>query len=145
MLEYCRESLEEARGLRAPQKRVSHWAAIAILRSLRSSRDPAAMVVGNRAAKLGSDTGEESESSTEMEETYRPKVRFRRDTAYWPSCSSCAVVSGRSRNTSGSRRGRTNHSRPRALTIVPGLYRLSMGCLLGGNGNCYDGMRPGLG
>jgi hypothetical protein len=32
------------------------------------------MVLGNRAAKLGSDTGEESESSTEIDETYRHQV-----------------------------------------------------------------------
>jgi len=43
-----------------------------------------------------------------------------------PTSSPRAVVRGRSRSTSGSRCGRTIHSRPRALTIVPGLYRLSM-------------------
>jgi hypothetical protein len=52
VLDYCRESLEDARCLRAPQQRIRRWAAIAILRSLLSSPDAAAMVLGNRAAKV---------------------------------------------------------------------------------------------
>jgi superfamily II DNA or RNA helicase len=74
VLDYCRESLEDARGLRAPQQRVRHWAAIAILRSLLSSPDAAAMVLGNRAAKLGDDPAEDGESPAEIDETYRPQV-----------------------------------------------------------------------
>jgi len=82
VLDYCRDSLEDSRGLRAPQQRVRHWAAIAILRSLLSSPDAAAMVLGNRAAKLGDDPrgdGESpadagSESGAEVDETYRPQV-----------------------------------------------------------------------
>jgi superfamily II DNA or RNA helicase len=82
VLDYCRESLEDARGLRAPQQRVRHWAAIAILRSLLSSPDAAAMVLSNRAAKLGDDPGGNgespadpgSESGAGVDETYRPQV-----------------------------------------------------------------------
>jgi hypothetical protein len=51
VLDYCQESLEDARRLRAPLQRVRRWAAIAILRSLLSSPDTAPMVFGNRAAK----------------------------------------------------------------------------------------------
>jgi len=74
VLDYCRESLEDARGLRAPQQRVRHWAAIAILRSLLSSPDAAAMVLGNRSAKLGDDPAKDGENSAEVDETYRPQV-----------------------------------------------------------------------
>jgi superfamily II DNA or RNA helicase len=74
VLDYCRESLEDARGLRAPQQRVRHWAAIAILRSLLSSPDAAAMVLGNRAAKLGDDRLKDGETSAEVDDTYRPQV-----------------------------------------------------------------------
>jgi superfamily II DNA or RNA helicase len=74
VLDYCRESLEDARGLRAAQQRVRHWAAIAILRSLLSSPDAAAMVLGNRVAKLGDGTTEDGESSAEIDETDRPQV-----------------------------------------------------------------------
>ena len=74
VLDYCRESLEDARGLRAPQQRVRHWAAIAILRSLLSSPDAAAMVLGNRAVKLGDDPGGDDESPAGVDETYRPQV-----------------------------------------------------------------------
>jgi superfamily II DNA or RNA helicase len=82
VLDYCRESLEDARGLRAPQQRVRHWAAIAILRSLLSSPNAAAMVLGNRAAKLGDDPGGDgelaadpgSEAAAGVDETYRPQV-----------------------------------------------------------------------
>jgi hypothetical protein len=74
VLDYCRESLEDARGLRAPQQRVRHWAAIAILRSLLSSPDAAAMVLGNRAAKLGEDPEKDGGSPAEVDETYRPQV-----------------------------------------------------------------------
>jgi superfamily II DNA or RNA helicase len=49
VLDYCRDSLEDAHGLRAAQQRVRHWGAIAILRSLLSSPDAAAMVLANRA------------------------------------------------------------------------------------------------
>ncbi len=74
VLDYCRESLDDAKGLRAAQQRVRHWAAIAILRSLLSSPDAAAMVLGNRAAKLSDDTAEESETPGGVDETYRPQV-----------------------------------------------------------------------
>jgi hypothetical protein len=74
VLDYCRDSLEDARDLRAPQQRVRHWAAIAILRSLLSSPDAAAMVLGNRAAKLGDDRLKDGETSAEVDDTYRPQV-----------------------------------------------------------------------
>jgi SNF2 family DNA or RNA helicase len=47
---------------------------LGILRSLLSSPAAAAMVLGNSAAKLGADAGKESESSTEIDETYWPQV-----------------------------------------------------------------------
>jgi superfamily II DNA or RNA helicase len=76
VLEYCRESIEDSRGLRAAQQRVQHWAAIAILRSVLSSPDAAAMVLGNRISKLGGDGNgqEESESTAEIDDAYRPQV-----------------------------------------------------------------------
>jgi superfamily II DNA or RNA helicase len=74
VLEYCRESIEDSRGLRAAQQRVRHWAAIAILRSVLSSPDAAAMVLGNRISKLGGDGQEESESTAEIDDAYRPQV-----------------------------------------------------------------------
>jgi superfamily II DNA or RNA helicase len=76
VLEYCRESIEDSRGLRAAQQRVRHWAAIAILRSVLSSPDAAAMVLGNRISKLGGDGNgqEESESTAEIDDAYRPQV-----------------------------------------------------------------------
>ncbi|HEY2528176.1 MAG TPA: helicase-related protein [Xanthobacteraceae bacterium] len=74
VLDFCRESLDDAKGLRAAQQRVRHWAAIAILRSLLSSPDAAAMVLGNRAAKLRDDTAADSETPGEVDETYRPQV-----------------------------------------------------------------------
>jgi hypothetical protein len=76
VLEYCRESIEDSRGLRAAQQRVRHWAAIAILRSALSSPDAAAMVLGNRISKLSGDGNgqEESESTAEIDDAYRPQV-----------------------------------------------------------------------
>ena len=74
VLEYCRESVEDSRGLRAAQQRVRHWGAIAILRSALSSPDAAAMVLGNRISRLGGDGGEEGESAAQIDETYRPQV-----------------------------------------------------------------------
>jgi hypothetical protein len=76
VLEYCRESIEDSRGLRAAQQRVRHWPAIAILRSVLSSPDAAAMVLGNRIGKLGGDADgqEESESTAEIDNAYRPQV-----------------------------------------------------------------------
>jgi superfamily II DNA or RNA helicase len=76
VLEYCRESIEDSRGLRAAQQRVRHWAAIAILRSVLSSPDAATMVLGNRINKLGGDGNgqEESESTAEIDAAYRPQV-----------------------------------------------------------------------
>jgi superfamily II DNA or RNA helicase len=74
VLDYCRESLEDAGDLRAPQQRVRHWAAIAILRSLLSSPDAAAMVLGNRAAKLSENPSKDGETAVEVDETYRPQV-----------------------------------------------------------------------
>jgi Type III restriction enzyme, res subunit len=73
VLDYCRESLDDARGLRAAQQRVRHWAAIAILRSVLSSPDAAAMVLGNRAAKLG-DEPDADDNTAAIDETYRPQV-----------------------------------------------------------------------
>ncbi|MBV8739437.1 MAG: DEAD/DEAH box helicase family protein [Alphaproteobacteria bacterium] len=73
VLDYCRESLDDARGLRVAQQRVRHWAAIAILRSVLSSPDAAAMVLGNRAAKLG-DELDANDDTTAVDETYRPQV-----------------------------------------------------------------------
>jgi superfamily II DNA or RNA helicase len=74
VLDYCRQSLDDARGLRAAQQRVRHWAAIAILRSLLSSPDAAAMVLGNRAAKLAEDPGGDGETAADVDDAYRPQV-----------------------------------------------------------------------
>jgi hypothetical protein len=82
VLDYCRDSLEDGRGLRAAQQRVRHWAAIAILRSLLSSPDAAAMVLTNRAGKLGPGQTDESENSADpgsesgagIDDAYRPQV-----------------------------------------------------------------------
>jgi superfamily II DNA or RNA helicase len=74
VLDYCRDSLEDGRALRAAQQRVRHWAAIAILRSLLSSPDAAVMVLGNRAGKLGAERADETETSAEVDDAYRPQV-----------------------------------------------------------------------
>jgi superfamily II DNA or RNA helicase len=74
VLEYCRDSIEDARRLRVAQQRVRHWGAIAILRSLLSSPAAAAMVLETRAGKLGEDDPEEVENFTGIDDAYRPQV-----------------------------------------------------------------------
>ncbi|MBI2941034.1 MAG: DEAD/DEAH box helicase, partial [Chloroflexi bacterium] len=73
VLAYCRESVSARTGLRAPQQRVRHWAAIALLRCLLSSPDAADAVLGKRAGQRAS--GEEAELvPDEIDATYRPQV-----------------------------------------------------------------------
>ena len=74
VLDYCRDSLEDVGALRAAQQRVRHWGAIAILRSLLSSPDAAAMVLANRAVKLAPEGEEAGESSAEIDDAFRPQV-----------------------------------------------------------------------
>src|SRR6266481_2290906 len=52
VLDYCRETVEAGRELRAPQQSVRHWAAIALLRCLLSSPAAAATVLDARAARM---------------------------------------------------------------------------------------------
>jgi helicase-like protein len=73
VLEYCRETVEAGRQLRAPQQRVRYWAAIALLRCLLSSPAVAAAVLDARADRMANFAGED-ESQDEVDRTYRPQV-----------------------------------------------------------------------
>jgi superfamily II DNA or RNA helicase len=73
VLEYCRETVEAGRQLRAPQQRVRHWAVIALLRCLLSSPAAAATVLDTRADRMA-DLAAESESQEEIDRAYRPQV-----------------------------------------------------------------------
>ena len=72
VLEYCRETVEAGRQLRAPQQRVRHWAVIALLRCLLSSPAAAAAVLDARADRMAEAGGEEGRD--EIDRTYRPQV-----------------------------------------------------------------------
>jgi superfamily II DNA or RNA helicase len=73
VLDYCRETVEAGRQLRAPQQRVRHWAAIALLRCLLSSPAAAATVLDARADRM-SDFAEDGETQDDVDRTYRPQV-----------------------------------------------------------------------
>jgi superfamily II DNA or RNA helicase len=73
VLEYCRETVEAGRQLRAPQQRVRHWAAIALLRCLLSSPAAAATVLDARADRMA-DSATEDETLDDVDRTYRPQV-----------------------------------------------------------------------
>jgi hypothetical protein len=72
VLDYCRETVEAGRQLRAPQQRVRHWAAIALLRCLLSSPAAAATVLDTRADRLAE--AAEDETQDDVDRTYRPQV-----------------------------------------------------------------------
>jgi superfamily II DNA or RNA helicase len=69
VLEYCRETVEAGRRLRAQQQRVRHWAAIALLRCLLSSPAAAAAVLDTRADRMA-----DYEIQDDIDRTYRPQV-----------------------------------------------------------------------
>jgi ERCC4-related helicase len=69
VLEYCRETVEAGRQLRAQQQRVRHWAAIALLRCLLSSPAAAASVLDTRADRMT-----DYEIQDDIDRTYRPQV-----------------------------------------------------------------------
>jgi len=69
VLEYCRETVEAGRQLRAPQQRVRHWAAIALLRCLLSSPAAAAAVLDTRADRMA-----DYEIQDDVDFTYRPQL-----------------------------------------------------------------------
>ena len=73
VLEYCRETVEAGRQLRAPQQRVRHWAAIALLRCLLSSPAAAATVLDARADRM-SDLASGEETLDDVDRAYRPQV-----------------------------------------------------------------------
>lgn len=73
VLVYCRETVRTGAGLRAPQQRVRHWAAIALLRCLLSSPDAADAVLSKRAG--GQRKDEDTDAGTEdVDAAYRPQV-----------------------------------------------------------------------
>jgi hypothetical protein len=53
VLDYCRETVEAGRQLRAPQQRVRHWAVIALLRCLLSSPAAAVAVLESMLVVVG--------------------------------------------------------------------------------------------
>jgi SNF2 family DNA or RNA helicase len=73
VLDYCRETVEAGRQLRAPQQRVRHWAAIALLRCLLSSPAAAATVLDARADRM-SDAASDDETTDIVDRAYRPQV-----------------------------------------------------------------------
>jgi superfamily II DNA or RNA helicase len=75
VLDYCRETVRSAdeQGMRAHQRRVRHWAAIALLRCLLSSPFAAAAVLSNRQERLATEE-ERFAGVDEVDETYRPQV-----------------------------------------------------------------------
>jgi superfamily II DNA or RNA helicase len=73
VLDYCRETVEAGRQLRAPQQRVRHWAAIALLRCLLSSPAAAAAVLDARADRMA-DLAADDETQDDVDRTYRPQV-----------------------------------------------------------------------
>ena len=73
VLDYCRETVEAGRELRAPQQRVRHWAAIALLRCLLSSPAAAATVLDARADRM-SDLASDDEDVDDIDRAYRPQV-----------------------------------------------------------------------
>ncbi|MGI8824572.1 MAG: helicase-related protein [Chloroflexota bacterium] len=73
VLTYCRESIADASGLGQQQRRVRHWAAIALLRCVLSSPAAAVAVLENRKAREME--GESAhESVEEVDRLYRPQV-----------------------------------------------------------------------
>ena len=74
VLTYCRESVESARGLRAQQQRVRHWAAIALLRCVLSSPAAAEAVLGGLAQRRGFTEEVLFDSEEEVDQAYRPQV-----------------------------------------------------------------------
>jgi hypothetical protein len=66
VLDHCRETVEAGRQLRAPQQRVRHWAAIALLRCLLSSPAAAATVLDARADRV-SDFADDGENQDDVD------------------------------------------------------------------------------
>ena len=75
MLSYCREAVAGGTGMRAQQRRVRHWAAIALLRCVLSSPATAAAVLAARAQRI--EPGAESDGDDDpdaVDRAYRPQV-----------------------------------------------------------------------
>jgi SNF2 family DNA or RNA helicase len=73
VLEYCREVVATGETLRASQRRVRHWAAIALLRCLLSSPAAAASVLDARADRMP-ELADNDESEHDIDRAYRPQV-----------------------------------------------------------------------
>jgi superfamily II DNA or RNA helicase len=73
VLDYCRDTVEAGRQLRAPQQRVRHWAAIALLRCLLSSPAAAVTVLDARADRMA-DLAADDETQDDVDRTYLPQV-----------------------------------------------------------------------
>src|SRR3984893_17552974 len=69
VLEYCRETVEAGRQLRAQQQCVLHWDGIALLSCLLSSPAAAAAVLDTRADRMA-----DYEIQDDIDRTYRPQV-----------------------------------------------------------------------
>ncbi len=74
VLDYCREIVAGGDGLRAQQRRVRYWAALALLRCVLSSPDAAASVLGERLRRLGDEGNPAFESAEEVDVAFRPQV-----------------------------------------------------------------------
>jgi superfamily II DNA or RNA helicase len=75
VLAYCRESIQDQRGLRAHHQRVRHWAAIALLRCVLSSPRAAASVLARRGERQGWElAAEEGLSEEQTDDLYRDQV-----------------------------------------------------------------------
>lgn len=70
---YCQDATAGGQGLKAQQRRVRHWAAVALLRCVLSSPATAATVLAARAQRLAPDAGSEDEPDA-ADRAYRPQV-----------------------------------------------------------------------
>ena len=72
VLAYCRGAVAGGAGMRAQQRRVRHWAAIALLRCVLSSPATAASVLAARAQRIADGGGDDDPDA--VDRAYRPQV-----------------------------------------------------------------------
>ncbi len=72
VLAYCRGAVAGGAGMRAQQRRVRHWAAIALLRCVLSSPATAAAVLTARAQRIADGAGDDDPDA--VDRAYRPQV-----------------------------------------------------------------------
>ncbi len=74
VLEYCTETVSQETGMRAAQKRVRLWAALAILRCVLSSPDAAVAVLSGRRGRIAEAKEGGGETDKEIDDAYAPQV-----------------------------------------------------------------------